>query len=49
VQWIIDGRKNFTGPRIDIDEFAQGIPVPAPVPVAVEPKTSEAEMNTTEK
>jgi choline transport protein len=27
LQWIIDGRKNFTGPRISLDDLAQGVPV----------------------
>lgn len=26
-QWIVDGRKNFTGPRVNIDEFSHGIAV----------------------
>lgn len=24
LQWIFDGRKNFTGPRVDMDALAQG-------------------------
>lgn len=26
-QWIVDGRKNFHGPRIDIDELTQGVAI----------------------
>jgi hypothetical protein len=24
-QWFIDGRKNFTGPRVNLDELAHGV------------------------
>lgn len=24
MQWIFDGRKNFTGPKVDVDALAQG-------------------------
>lgn len=24
-QWFVDGRKNFTGPRISLDELAHGV------------------------
>lgn len=27
LQWFIDGRKNFTGPRVDIDELSHGVTV----------------------
>jgi choline transport protein len=25
VQWFVDGRKNFTGPRVNIEELQNGV------------------------
>jgi choline transport protein len=25
VQWFVDGRKNFTGPKVNIDELQNGV------------------------
>lgn len=46
IQWIVDGRKNFTGPRINVDEFPQTL---SGVPVSAEPKASATEMDNAEK
>ena len=35
VQWFVDGRKNFTGPRVDIDALQNG------EVVGMEPDSSE--------
>lgn len=26
-QWFVDGRKNFTGPRINLDDLAHGVTI----------------------
>ncbi|GAD97230.1 GABA permease GabA [Paecilomyces variotii No. 5] len=46
IQWIVDGRKNFTGPRINVEEFPQTL---SGIPVSAEPKASSTEMDTAEK
>lgn len=27
LQWVVDGRKNFTGPRVSLDELSQGVTI----------------------
>lgn len=26
-QWFVDGRKNFTGPRVNVDDLAHGVTI----------------------
>lgn len=41
-QWIVDGRKNFTGPRVNLDGLAQGVPVgEAPMEFSSEEKVAK--------
>ncbi|KAL1986683.1 hypothetical protein VTN96DRAFT_5888 [Rasamsonia emersonii] len=41
-QWIVDGRKNFTGPRVNLDGLAQGVPVgEAPLEFSSEEKVAK--------
>lgn len=40
IQWYIDGKKNFHGPKIDLDALQEG------EVIAIDPKTSSEEDRT---
>jgi hypothetical protein len=40
-QWVIDGRKNFTGPRISLDELSHGVTM-GQAPLEQEDSSEEA-------
>lgn len=43
IQWIVDGRKNFTGPRINLDDLANGVPIGEPPMETGKPSGAEEE------